>query len=50
MFEISLEESEDHLVEGEVPLKVICSASGTQDVEKIIALSVIEDVKLELSV
>ena len=47
--EISMEEGEG-LLEGEVPLKVSCSARGTQDLEKRVTLSVIEDVELALSV
>lgn len=47
--EISLKESGDLLEEGEVAMQVICSASGSQDVKKEIALSIIEDVELELS-
>ncbi|XP_063884882.1 integrin alpha-4-like [Scylla paramamosain] len=48
--EISVKESEEGLVEGEVPFRVSCSARGTQDVEREVTLSVIEDVELALSV
>lgn len=47
--EISVEESGDILKEKEVVLQVLTYASGAQDIEKEVTLSIIEDVELVLN-